>query len=145
MNQLLHHAVQKTAPGHKQDSFVFVSDSTLPVKPFVHVYARLTADENSAFCVFPQVTWAKEALPGIGGYQAAVKTHQWMVLSRSHAEQSLKTWEAHRHTSLIPTRFHLNSRGHLPYNEGCLDEFWHFEALFGTRNVSASPAAASSF
>lgn len=40
------------------DKFIFVSDSTLPVKPFMEIYATLTAKRDSRFCIFPQQEWA---------------------------------------------------------------------------------------
>jgi hypothetical protein len=128
MNALLHAAVLRAgAVENPRDKFVFVSDSTLPVKPLVPMVQQLTSDENSDFCVFPRNEWAEvpQNMPGgVAVTHLAVKHHQWVVLSRKHAEQAVA--RSHMHQDLM-TRFQLNMGYH---NTGCLDEFWHFATLY---------------
>merc|ERR1719401_1716336 len=74
MNKLLEVSLRESAqPG---DKFIFVSESTLPVKPFAAVYAALTKDQASDFCVARADQWPM----GSGFY--IVKHSQWVVLSQ---------------------------------------------------------------
>jgi len=128
MNALLHAAVLRAGAAHNpNDKFVFISDSTLPVKPIVQMHRQLTSDSNSDFCVFPRNEWAEvpQNMPGGSSVvHLAVKHHQWVVLSRTHAEQAVA--RSHMHQDLM-VRFQLNMGYH---NTGCLDEFWHFATLY---------------
>ena len=45
-----------------REKFVFLSDSTLPTKPFGVVHDALMSDEDSDFCVFPKDQWASATL-----------------------------------------------------------------------------------
>jgi len=142
MNTLLQTALARGGAGHPNDKFVFISDSTLPIKPFAAVRQRLTVDSGatSDFCVFPRNEWAE--VPDSGTMylgqkrvHAAVKHHQWVTLSRAHALEAIKR----RDTNFdLMTRFQLNSGGG---NSGCLDEFWLFATLFGTLNLTTSAPA----
>jgi len=60
----------------------------------------------------------------------AAKTHQWKVLNRRDAAKSVALWRAGylRHLNHM---LHLNFRDSYR-NTGCLDEYWHFAALYGT-------------
>mmetsp|Transcript_47602 Transcript_47602/g.86028 ORF Transcript_47602/g.86028 Transcript_47602/m.86028 type:complete len:507 (-) Transcript_47602:83-1603(-) len=134
MNALLKRALSYS--GHQEsqfDKFIFLSDSTLPVKPFSMVKQRLIAQrESSNFCIFPRNEWAEISsksafLPGHEhAVRAAVKHHQWIILSRAHAQNVMKHALANRD---LMRDFKLNHAGR---NQGCLDEFWHFATLFGT-------------
>lgn len=143
MNALLQAGITYAGQdGHPNDKFIFISDSTLPVKPFHFVQQRLLSQgTNSNFCIFPRNEWAEiqETTPGLLPYvRAAVKHHQWMILSRAHAGQVMK--RSHEYRNLMTT-FHINSIG-LPdgkVNTGCLDEFWHFAILFGTISHASNP------
>ena len=138
MNALLHAAVLRSgAVENPTDKFVFVSDSTLPVEPLVPMVQRLTSDENSDFCVFPRNEWAEvpQNMPGgVSVTHLAVKHHQWVVLSRKHAEQAVA--RSHMHQDLM-SRFQLNMGYH---NTGCLDEFWHFATLYPELVILDHPA-----
>lgn len=139
MNQLLGHALNND-PGFENpsDKFVFVSDSTLPAKPFSEVYRTLSMRQGSDFCAFPAGEWAD--IPGAqGGIELAVKVHQWMVLERAHAINSCVLWASGKNHDLMQ-RFYMNYNS-FTYNNntyadhrnfGCLDEFWHMATLFGT-------------
>lgn len=125
---------------HTDDKFIFISDSTLPVKPFSAVQKRLTTTGlNSNFCIFPRNEWAEIQEPAstnlVPSVRAAVKHHQWMILSRSHAEQVVK--RSHEYRDLMQ-QFHMNTFNTFK-NSGCLDEFWHFAILFGTIAHATNP------
>lgn len=146
MNQLLTLALH--GPGQNpRDKFVFVSDSTLPGKPFSYIYDTLVARTGSDFCVCSVKEWAtrrenpladtKEGKP----VEMAVKHHQWSILERSHAEKVSAIWLASNpmvHDFLM--RFQMNlpprSRSVKTFSgssdTGCLDEFYHFSAIYGT-------------
>jgi hypothetical protein len=162
--------------GHPHDKFVFVSDSTIPVKSFSHVHWSLTTEADSHFCIFPREQWATsnrspcidddnrcptwsqkgecERNPNYMHYRCqrsckvcnddlgklsgtttfneqivAVKTHQWKVLNRADAIKSVQLWKQGflRH---LMHMMHLNWHDSFR-NHGCLDEFWHFAALYG--------------
>lgn len=136
MNALLQAGVTAVLPGRPDDKFVFVSDSTIPVKPFSVVQSRLQATgANSNFCVFPRNEWAEITEAGfVPSVRAAVKHHQWLTLSRTHATQILE--RSHEHRDLM-TQFRINTMG-FEKNTGCLDEFWHFAILFGTISHATS-------
>jgi len=57
------------------------------------------------------------------------KVHEWKVLNRVDAERSVALWHKGYLRHLMQS-LHLN--WHDGYrNTGCLDEFWHFAALYG--------------
>jgi len=72
------------------DKFIFVSDSTVPLKPFADMQRRLRGDRNSDFCIFPSNQWAKAYTNGQTAYM--VKHHQWVVLNYAHAKKVAETW-----------------------------------------------------
>lgn len=139
MNQLLHEALGKDGQ-NPSDKFVFVSDSTLPAKPFAHIYAAFTERSGSDFCVCSMKEWATRRNTGTA-MEVAIKHHQWSVLERSHAEKIVEIWKSGSplvHNFLM--RFEMNlpprSRSVKAFggssDAGCLDEFFHMAALYGT-------------
>jgi len=74
----------------KPEKFAFVSDSTLPAKPFSHIYDTLLADDDSDFCVFPSDQWGYATVDGHD--VRLVKHHQWVTLNRKHAELFVGQW-----------------------------------------------------
>jgi len=142
MNALLQAGVTYAGrSARSDDKFIFISDSSLPVKPFSAVQYRLASTGiNSNFCIFPRNEWAEIQEPASTGLvpsvRAAVKHHQWMVLSRAHAGQVLK--RSHEYRDLM-AQFHMNMMGGTMKNTGCLDEFWHFAILFGTIAHATNP------
>lgn len=138
MNQLLSHALS-TSSG-PSDKFTFISDSTLPAKPFVHVYHTLISRDGSDFCIFPAGEWADVPatieMPG-HSLEYAVKHHQWITLTRDHAEKAVGDW-SHGVLHDFMSRFRLNQDYVFPNvygdhkNTGCLDEFWHMLVLYGS-------------
>jgi len=142
MNKLLQNALE-ASPGHRNDKFIFVSDTTLPVKPFHYVQQNLAMDDTSHFCFFPVhwLPWPESSsffsfvlswLPftHAGKERMALKHHQWMVLSRQHALNAIKKDGAF--PSLL-SDLRVNYPG---ATSGCSDEFWHFNILYHGVNVS---------
>lgn len=145
MNQLLNQALTIDAaegPPHPHDKFAFVSDSTLPAKPFAFLYRTLTMRPGSDFCIFPSNEWAD--IPSAVGLEMAPKHHQWITLERAHAEKASALW-AGGHMHNFMSYFRMNQDQYIWSNNsyadsrnfGCLDEFWHMAALYGT--VTAHP------
>lgn len=136
MQQLVAVALEKDGKGNPMDKFAFVSDSTLPAKPFTQIYTTLVARQGSDFCVFPSVEWADR--PGGGHLEMAPKHHQWITLSRQHADKTWRLWSKGWGHDFM-TKYRMNSQGYTWMNNsfadsrnfGCLDEFWHFIAIFG--------------
>lgn len=147
MNALLRAALSgagasQLGGSNPHDKFIFVSDSTVPVKPYSMVRSQLTESTASDFCIFPRNEWAEitesfgdAAQPPLRRAltKVAVKHHQWVVLSRKHAQISVD--HAHEMPDLMQ-KFQLNMGFR---NTGCLDEFWHFALLFRTIELNGNP------
>mmetsp|Transcript_120566 Transcript_120566/g.375381 ORF Transcript_120566/g.375381 Transcript_120566/m.375381 type:complete len:483 (+) Transcript_120566:87-1535(+) len=139
MNALLKAALLRAGAGTPFDKFVFVSDSTLPVKPFPYVYRHLTGDSDSDFCVFPRNEWAEVSETYLNAplrtpvRRVAVKHHQWIILSRRHAAESVKREGDHQD---LMEEFQLNMGFG---NTGCLDEFWHFLVIYRALELTGRP------
>lgn len=140
MNQLIAYALQDDRVSgipNVADKFAFISDSTLPAKPFSFIYQTLSTRRGSDFCVFPSNEWAD--IPSSQGLEIAVKHHQWITLERAHAEQTSALWSSGKLHNLM-TLFGMNANQYIWSNNtyadnrnfGCLDEFWHMAALYGT-------------
>jgi hypothetical protein len=72
--------------GHEMDKFVFVSETTVPVKSFADVQKKLLVHDGptSNFCMEHWNEWA-----WYKGKYVLAKHSQWMVLSREHAMKAL--------------------------------------------------------
>eukprot|EP00928_Gymnodinium_smaydae_P098865 TRINITY_DN9296_c0_g1_i1.p1 TRINITY_DN9296_c0_g1~~TRINITY_DN9296_c0_g1_i1.p1 ORF type:complete len:445 (-),score=44.86 TRINITY_DN9296_c0_g1_i1:84-1418(-) len=99
---LLYHALAHDS-GNQQ--FVFISESTIPLKPFSYVYQELMLDQHTSKFCFGQATEANPSLPmaqffynqfsaqGMCFFRdfyehhnaKVMKHHQWIVLGREHA------------------------------------------------------------
>lgn len=95
MVQLLLGAVKES--NSVADKFLFISESTLPVKPFALVYSSLMADQNSDFCFLPPKDWQTLGLkrrkkPWEHDKAILVKHSQWVVLSQKHARAMISNW-----------------------------------------------------
>jgi hypothetical protein len=141
MVQLLNSAVlESTSP---RDKFIFVSESTLPVKPFYEVYNALTWDANSDFCIYPTDHWVQLSLAQ--NLQALIVKHsQWMVLSQAHARTMVQAWPTIKagfttHSWSIPV-YHESTKG--PWGKitnpagvlplpMCIDEWSFFGTIYG--------------
>lgn len=137
MQQLVRQAIAKETDANPYDKFAFISDSSLPAKPFKELYSSLTAEKGSDFCVFPASEWA-DLQDASGQMRLVPKVHQWVTLDREHAEKSLKLWDrGYKHSFM--NEFGMNHHSFIWSNNsfgdqrnfGCLDEFWYFYALFG--------------
>lgn len=120
------------------DKFLFLSQSTLPVKPFPLLYAELTADRGSDICVSPVPSWVKMRFQA---FKSAflVKHSQWVVLNREHADAMVWNWQRVRVTDdLWSVPIISEGAGHLKHAEIhgdvgiCTDEWAFFSTLFGT-------------
>jgi len=141
MVQMLQAAVlESTSP---RDKFVFLSESTLPVKPFWDVYNTLTWDMSSDFCVYPTDHWVELALAQ--NLRALIIKHsQWVVLNQAHALVMVQNWPGvsaglHGSSWSIPV-YHAprkgpwgkitNPAGVLPLPM-CIDEWAFFATIYG--------------
>lgn len=93
MTQLLKRALaHSTADPGVIQKFLFVSDSTLPVKPYSRIYEHFTKDDNSDFCFANPQTWASYEVHRQSVY--VVKHSQWAVLNKEHASKLALKWRA---------------------------------------------------
>lgn len=100
MVQLLAYALQES--NSPADKFVFVSESTLPAKPFAHIYQALMAYQQSDICVGPANEWLGLTLhknfPPYNDERAyLVKHSQWVVLTAEHAKRMISLWPQVKH------------------------------------------------
>jgi len=130
------------------EKFVFVSDTTLPVKPFSEVHSALTSTDDSDLCMFPQDQWAWATIDN--HYVRLVKHHQWVVLNREHSEIMVKEWKpvdargvwevplkggswAAQGRVLSPQHFNRS-----PNSNWCTDEWAFYATIFGAFEPDAS-------
>lgn len=96
MVQLTKHAMIESAS--LNDKFLFLSESTLPVKPFWHVYSELVKSRESDICVGPVESWLGMRLNKVSNpleteHAILVKHSQWVVLSQEHARAMVLNWD----------------------------------------------------
>lgn len=143
MAQLLRSALLplRGSPQGRLEKFVFLSDSTLPIKPFREIHHVLTSDDDSDFCIFPQQQWGSGEF---NGHEALlVKHHQWLTLNRRHAELFVREWKpvdaegfwavplksgpwVEHEREVEPKDF-----SHPPNSNWCTDEWAFFATIFG--------------
>jgi len=144
----------------QNDHFVYISDSTLPVKSFDKIYNDLILKKKSNFCIIRPNAWAKSRIKksmsyekaGIKKYVAsqntwldfedvdnpsqyvAVKHSQWISITKAHAVRLYTGWKLYR--ELIESK--NNSIKDIkdrplwhPIPKLCLDEYWTFMMIFG--------------
>jgi len=126
-----------------RDKFVFLSETTLPVKPFLDVYNTLTWDMNSDFCIYPTDHWVELELAQ--SLRALIVKHsQWVVLNQAHAQTLVNSWASVRQgmqgTSWSIPVYHeprkgpwgkiTNPAGVLPLPM-CIDEWAIFATIYG--------------
>lgn len=145
MDALLQAALEAGSAGSGTDSFTFISDTTIPVKPFKTVSQRLGLDRmrGSSFCVAPRFSWGFLD----SDYSTVVKHSQWLTLSREHARRVVDKKHQFRNLMMEATpeamekmlgRFLATGYqatfsklfGRLPLN-GCLDEYLYFALVYG--------------
>lgn len=135
MNALLRAGLDSSTEDdpHAQEVFVFISGTTIPVKPFQVVYQKLANLSASSFCVNPPFHWGLCKDVNTGSSAFAVKHHQWLVLTREHAKLAMRYMQSHTFGSTplkLPGTAWVSDHD-MCSMRGCLDEFWHFAALFG--------------
>jgi hypothetical protein len=134
-------ALQNPPQPGEREKFVFLSESTLPVKPFNEIHTALMSDDDSDMCLFPVNQWGSSNIDG--AYVQLAKHHQWVVLSRSHADLFVKNWvpvnaQSHWHVwvktgtweaapkFVLPQNFYYPSPG-----TTCADEWAMMATIFG--------------
>jgi hypothetical protein len=137
MVQLLFFALPETTS--QGDKFVFVSESTMPVKPFMSVYSSLTSHQKSDFCVSPSNQWPQ----GDGFY--IVKHSQWVVLNNIHAQMAVNNWPQILHhwnggywsiPFLNMQTGTVEGVGKMHSTRVCTDEWAIFASIFGAMNFA---------
>jgi len=91
--QMIRYALPMTehlAAAGVTEKFMVISDSTLPVKPFAHVYWDQAASPSSDICISSPDQWAHGIVDGVP--TALVKQHQWVSLNRSDASVLAREW-----------------------------------------------------
>uniref|UniRef100_A0A7S1RYD9 Protein xylosyltransferase n=1 Tax=Alexandrium catenella TaxID=2925 RepID=A0A7S1RYD9_ALECA len=78
------------ASGVMTEKFLVMSDSTLPIKPFLHVYGELAQSVDSDICLSSIDQWANGTVDGVP--VALAKHHQWLALNRHDAEMLVNDW-----------------------------------------------------
>lgn len=134
MNAVLEAALRwapRGGGGSDGDKFIFLSESTLPLKSFGYVWRELIAKRagQSSFCVEPRSMWARL------GPWLVPKTQQWSILSRRHAEMA---------TARSVAEMWDDAAG-WTQRHGCLDEYWHFFFVFGALNDTGPRAELEGF
>lgn len=132
-----------------EDKFIFLSESTLPVKPFGLIYTGLTGNDDSDICVSPRKDWVKLAPHrGILRPTLLIKHSQWVILSVAHAKSAVRSWPQVKDASpgnwtisVWPKRVDSESgapdfgrmpKDALPESKTiCTDEWAVFASLFG--------------
>eukprot|EP00746_Dinoflagellata_sp_MGD_P164624 gnl/MRDRNA2_/MRDRNA2_93347_c0_seq1.p1 gnl/MRDRNA2_/MRDRNA2_93347_c0~~gnl/MRDRNA2_/MRDRNA2_93347_c0_seq1.p1 ORF type:complete len:645 (+),score=121.62 gnl/MRDRNA2_/MRDRNA2_93347_c0_seq1:132-2066(+) len=141
MVQLLRFSIKDG--GHDNDKFVFVSDSTLPVKPFEEVSAALHEHQESDFCIFPSDHWAEADFENQRAY--LIKHQQWVVLNREHAGLMVSNWDSvdssghwrvpvkDDHTYSPKAIYNASHFSRSPHANWCTDEWAFFATIFGAQ------------
>jgi len=126
--------------GTKYDKFVFVSDSTLPAKPFEEIFYELGQDDESDFCIFPTDHWGEASYNN--QRVVLVKHHQWVVLNYEHAQVMVHTWGSvdaqgqwsvpiRTPTYSEPLIYNAEKFTRQPIANWCADEWAIFATIFG--------------
>lgn len=137
MAQLTKHALKEKAPHGVLEKYIFLSDTTLPMKPFYIVHRSLTNNERSEFSIPNSRFWSKAKVDG--KFLALVRSSQWSVLNRVHAKRFVAGW--------VPVLNQDPSAGMLGVNDaGWTIRLSDFPGRGQSRNVSRrefSPAFCS--
>jgi hypothetical protein len=103
MVQLLKVAVETPPDVGNEDAlekFAFVSDTTLPLKPFAEIHRDLTSTFDSDMCIkesslsISARPWEMlRSMSDEGRHLSLMQHTQWVVLSRPHAQKMVAGWE----------------------------------------------------
>jgi hypothetical protein len=120
---------------------VFISESTIPLKPFPTMYHQLTAVPRSGFCIYSKDHWVRLDL--LGSKSALILKHsQWVTLSKEHAGTIVSGWgrlksQIFKQPWSVPIWIQatnrwstITSQGNLPLPM-CVDEWALFATLYG--------------
>jgi hypothetical protein len=151
MVQLLRAATSESR--HPRDKFVFVSETTLPVKPFNFIYASLMKAPTSDICIEPRSEWVWLTSRTNSHTSAAVVKHsQWVVLNKVHAYKMIERWPhmAHGHggswsvpvwPAAAKAGYGSKDFGHVPEHKLCTDEWAIFASLYGIIMTESSSSS----
>lgn len=97
--QLVRYALEADASAHEgQDSsqrgprkYIFVSDSSLPLRPLESMRRVLLKTDRSDICMTAENQWASVDVFGVT--YKIVKSHQWAILNHPDAESYVRGWE----------------------------------------------------
>lgn len=127
MLQLLRAAVQASVSPN--DKFTFLSESTLPLKPFQTVFNTVMSSRESAICTSTVDEWPEIRLTDFRKV-LIVKHSQWVTLNHEHALTMLEYYTGARWPLAVWPDGELDGKGPLP--EICLDEWAFFGTIYGT-------------
>ena len=123
MNQLLKIALNMSVD---QDHFIFLSENTIPIKPFNLLVNHYLKTTNSEFCITPTNQWLLlNRSSNTEGEQYAVKHHQWITLNRHDASTIVTATSSTNNISLdVSGRMIPSPLGHAE------EEFWFHLFLY---------------
>ena len=158
LKNLMHGMVQLLLYAHadaRNAQFVFVSENSLPVKPFEHVYRELVNDTTSRFCISPggqaRTAWGgllkhsphPERVPNSTAW---LKAELWSSLSRAHVDHLVANHDQVLHLAR-DYALHVGTRGLAAADELVLPTVLHqrfgnagFNTCHGGMDQSASVA-----
>jgi len=144
MVELLRSSLKTTTS--KRAKFVFISDSTLPLKPFPEVYSGLDETDDSDICVLPSHHWGTMDMHSSARAQTSylVKHSQWVVLNKEHATKMVREWKPvdagghwevpiakREENHLVPSTTDVATFVRKSYANTCTDEWAFFATIFG--------------
>lgn len=123
------------APAGWVEKFVYVSDTTLPIKPFSVVLQTLAAANTSDICLQKKEAWASIKQESNEAY--LVRHSQWVSLTRGHLSSFVDEWPLDN-TAKVDFRRHFikfnGPWGHERHiSRSKFDKIWHCadeEAVF---------------
>lgn len=132
--QLLRKALSATGRTSR-DKYIFLSESTLPLKQFSEVHEAVIDDPRSAFCFFPVSHWGNmtDVTQGRESYWA--KHEQWVTLNVADAEKLVRDWQPVDDSKQLKVDFHkMRNRPEWP-------EQVYKGLLQGPKRVQSGPCA----
>jgi len=111
------------------EKYIFVSETTVPAKPWKIVWNALTANWESDLCISRAGDWPSTFVNG--KKLRLVKHHQWAVLNRDHAKVLAAQWQTKPWRDWVNLGQKAYSMGYTP--AFCADEVAPFAAIFGAR------------
>ena len=132
MNQLLKFSLNESVDQH--DRFIFLSENTIPVKPFRFLAQHYLTTMDSEFCITPTNQWL--LLNRSSDKEYSVKHHQWITLNRPNATSIVNAIRSTNNGSLdVLGRIIPRPLGHSE------EEFWHHLFLYSRFNANNQSTA----